>query len=910
MKLNRLALALIVLSVGAASASAKDGVLIDIPDRATYDPVGKSVMDDLAGADAVAALVAGLKNDWTVFTEDRAHSIRWSNGLPKRWLADLSGHAQAFKGKAQPGEFFVFQLGLFAAKKDIGDLYMMFSDLTGPAGTIPHGRLRCFQLDNVDCPGRLPSKQVSVAKGKLQALWVGIDVPADAKGLYQGTIKVKNGADASEADVAVRLDVAGEPLADHGDRDSWRLSRLRWLDSTIGLDDNVVTKPYTPIRRKGNTLKILGRELTIGENGLPAQIRSFFNEGNTAIERGEGTPILAEPFRLVVETEKGEMVIRPGEIVFSRQQAGAVEWHTCLSCGPVGEPALAFIISGLMEYDGFVRYRCDLLRQSMTQKIRDIRLEFAVRNECAKYFMGLGRRGGLRPSGAIDWKWDPKVNQDGFWMGAVNAGFKLQLKGYNFQSPLINCYYQYRPLNVPESWGGTDGRGGGIRLMETGNAITVRAASGPREIWQIQQGNSWIGGYNFDLFLTPFKPLATDEQWAVRYFHASPGVEDPDLRDLSRVKAKGANLLNIHQSKEQNPTINYPYYEQSMPLLKKCVADAHQNGIKAKVYYTTREITNNLPELFAFWSMNGEIICPGPGKEAKSLTNPNGPHSWLLEHLGTTGYIPAWRDVLGGRYKGMLDLSVLTTPDSRLDNFYLEGLDFMLREIDIDGIYVDDTALDRKAFQRAHRIFEKAGKRLLADMHSWSHFNPDAGMTPSAYCYMQGFPYYHRLWYGEAFGYDTPPDYWLVEMSGIPFGLMGEMLEGGGNPWRGAVFGMTNRLGWQGDPRPIWRLRDEFGMAGTELLGFWDPRCPIKTDNPDVRATVFRKPGKSLVAIANWTAKPAETKLQIDWESLGLDGSKATLHAPKVERFQEEKTWKPTDSIAIEPGKGWMIIIE
>ncbi len=92
----------------------------------------------------------------------------------------------------------------------------------------------------------------------------------------------------------------------------------------------------------------------------------------------------------------------------------------------------------------------------------------------------------------------------------------------------------------------------------------------------------------------------------------------------------------------------------------------------------------------------------------------------------------------------MLDLSVLTTPDSRLDKFYLE--------------------------------------------------------------------------YGEAFGYDTPPDYWLVEMSGIPFGLMGEMFEGGGNPWRGAVFGMTNRLGWQGDPQPIWKLRDDFGMAGTELL--------------------------------------------------------------------------------------------
>ena len=112
-------------------------------------------------------------------------------------------------------------------------------------------------------------------------------------------------------------------------------------------------------------------------------------------------------------------------------------------------------------------------------------------------------------------------------------------------------------------------------------------------------------------------------------------------------------------------------------------------------------------------------------------------------------FIPAWRDVLGGRYKGLLDLAVITTPDSRLDNFYCEGLAFTLRETGFDGMYIDDTSLGRKGFQRAHRIFEAAGKPLLADMHSWNHWNPTAGSTPSAYCYLQNFPYYHRIWYGE-----------------------------------------------------------------------------------------------------------------------------------------------------------------
>jgi len=45
--------------------------------------------------------------------------------------------------------------------------------------------------------------------------------------------------------------------------------------------------------------------------------------------------------------------------------------------------------------------------------------------------------------------------------------------------------------------------------------------------------------------------------------------------------------------------------------------------------------------------------------------------------------------------------------------------------------------------------------------------------------YTEFFPYVNRLWFGEGFNYDAmSPEQWLVECSGIPFGLMGDMLEG------------------------------------------------------------------------------------------------------------------------------------
>ena len=898
-----LTLVLILLSANAAARAEENGIWGTSPPMGDWDPQGESEMDDLAAADEVAKFIAGLKTDWTVFVADRKLSIRQAKGLPKRWLADLAGYTELFKGTVCPGEFYVFQFGAFAAKRDIGKIGVSFGDLKGQHGIIGRDRLRCFNLGGVDNHGVPFTKDVYVPAGNVQALWIGVDVPSDAKGLCQGTIKVRDFIGGGEMDVAVELTVEGDVLKDHGDSDSWRLSRLRWLDSTIGMDDDTVTHPYLPIQRDKGTFKILGRDLALDRDGLPQQIRSFFNGSNTAITQGDGFPLLAAPFRFVVETDNGPVKFEPAKITLLRELKGALNWRAVSQA-----PGIELTVEGLLEYDGFANYRCQI-QSSTPVKVKDIRLEFAVAPEAATYFMGLGKAGGKCPE-SIDWKWNPEFNQDGFWIGAVNVGFKIQLYGANWQMPLINCYYHSREIKVPESWGGADSKSGGIRLAKSANGtVQAVAYSGPRDFAPDQPL-----AFHFNLFLTPFHTLDTDQQWTMRHLHKGQGVDDEDYRDLKRVKAMGANVINIHHNKEQNPTINYPYFDMSLPLLKQCVADAHANDIKVKIYYTTRELTCNLPELYAFWSLNGEIICASPGKDGMNAGKWNynglGPHPWLVKRLGKTGYIPAWREIIGGRYRNMLDLAVVTTPDSRMDNFYLEGLAFTLQKTDFDGVYIDDTALDRKAFQRAHRIFEKAGKPFLADNHSWSHFNKHAGMTPSAYCYLQNFPYFHRLWYGEAFNYNTPPDYWLVEMSGIPFGLMSEMLAGGGNPWRGICFGMTGRLGLGGDAQPMWKLWDEFEMNGTEMIGFWDPACPVRTGRDDILATVYRKQGKALVAIASWAKEATQVHLQVDWKALGLDPKRTRLHAPACERLQPTAEFGPGSVIPIEVGRGRIICID
>jgi hypothetical protein len=184
------------------------------------------------------------------------------------------------------------------------------------------------------------------------------------------------------------------------------------------------------------------------------------------------------------------------------------------------------------------------------------------------------------------------------------------------------------------------------------------------------------------------------------------------------------------------------------------------------------------------------------------------------------------------------------------------------------------------------------------------------GFASSANLYLEHFPYLNRLWFGEYFDYNSAPDYWLTEISGIPFGLMGEMLEGGGNPWRGMVFGMTGRLPWAGNPRSMWKAWDDFGIAGSRMIGFWVPSNPVKTGRDEVLATTFVRDGRTMIALASWANAPVDVRLAIDWKALGLDPAKARITAPEIAGFQEGRTFDAAGPIPIEPGKGWLLVLQ
>ncbi|MEO5712404.1 MAG: glycoside hydrolase domain-containing protein, partial [Luteolibacter sp.] len=709
--------------------------------------------------------------------------------------------------------------------------------------------------------------------------------------------------------LAFSIKVEGEPLKESGTGEAWRLARLKWLDSKIGESDTEVTRPFTPIRvgAATRTLGILGRNITLGESGVPAQFTSFFSESNTRIlDKGRDAFASAPSLEVVIGGKS--VKLKPSNFKFTKQTPVGVEWEAVNST-----PDLSLLVKGRLEFDGNLRLAMTLTSESKTNAawiegvpVDDVRFIVPFAKGVTKYAMGLGLQGGLAPE-KLDWKWDTRKNQDALWLGDANIGTMLRFKGGNYRRPLINAYYAFQPLNLPESWGG-----GGIRIAnDADHAAMLTAYSGPKKVTTLGKGE---GGLHFDIdfYLTPFKPLDVKQHFTDRYYHAKQGASN---EDTAKLHADGANILEVHHNRPCNPYINYPFNDDSFGSLKDFIGKAHADDMRVGVYYTNRELTQNLPEFFALKSLDGEVILKRKEGVAWPVTNSGGPHPWLKQHVGED-IVPAWRENLKfPQYKSSLDLAVITTPDSRWNNFYLEGLDYLVKKAGIDGLYIDDTALDRKSMQRARRILDadgNTGRRV--NMHSWNHFNGLAAWANSSIAFMELYPYYNGLWHGESFNADASPEFMLVEISGIPYGLMSEMLDHP-NPWHGMVFGMRTRWPWSGDPREQWKFEESFGIADSEFIGWWDANNPIKVDKTDpadparVIASVYKKQGKTLVALGNW-GKATKIKLTADWKALGLDAGKVKLHAPEIKGFQPEQTFAPGDEISVEASRGWMLIVE
>lgn len=812
-------------------------------------------MGTIATAAETDSIRACHSENPVIYTEDRCFPIRLFHQLPVRWVK--TAPKDAFEGTALKNEYYVWQIGLWAAHKALSNVQVSFSDLKEKDGrtVIAASEQTCFNCTGTSWDGKPLTMDVNVAEGDVQALWCGVQVPEDAPaGVYEGTATVT--ADGmNPRTVALTLHVDNEVLADKGDNDLWRLARLRWLNSTIGSEKKPIA-PFKSMKVFGKRIKATEKKMKVAANGLPKSV---------VVNKRE---VLAEPMSIEVETSNGTISMDGGKVRMHKNSAGQVSWTSVQE-----KDGVRLTTEAVMEYDGLVLYKL-LLSSDKDLSVKDIRYTTVYTPYASKYMMGIGQDGGYRPQ---ECSWDWKGQWDSYWMGDVKAGLHVEFRGDDaYHGPLLRDYKK----NAPAAW------------YNEGKSRVVMSTRGEAEESQAvvtaTLGEQTLTSEPLELQLalniTPAKPLDTRHQFEQRYYHSDPA-------GFEKASEDGANVSNIHHAGRLNPVINYPFIVQEP--LKEHINAMHDKGLKVKLYYTIRELTNYVSEIYVLHSMNHEIMAAGPGGGAP----------WLCEHL-VEDYWPAWYAEYG---LGMTDAAWVTSPQSRWINYYLEGLRWMLENYQIDGVYMDDISFDGSVMKRMRDVMETYRPGSLIDLHSNTGYS-NGPMNQ----YTDYMPFVDRLWFGESFRYNQmPADRWLITFSGIPFGPMAEMLQDGGNRWLGAVFGATGRHSYiKCSPVPVWKVWNEFGIEDARMIGWWDEDCAVETSDPEVKATAFVRKGKTLVAIGNFAGEAKDVTVDIDWKALKLNPEKVTAQFPEVKDFQEAGTYTIGSPITINPKEGKLLLLE
>lgn len=863
-------------------AGVPSATLMGFEARGAFDR--RDPMELIATPDEVASLLAGFPDaPYLVFPEDRRFPVRMAGDLPYRWIA--RGPSDRFEGAAQPGEYYVLQLGIWACRKGIGDVEIQVGDLAGPDGAaISASAIRCINLGGTDWEGRPFRKSFSVAQGRVRPLWVIVEVPENAQtGQYTGTIRLQpvGGThtdtfryELPPTTIHLALSISGGVVEEHGCLEAWRQSRLAWLDSTKGLEDTVV-QPYLPLRADGDTVHLLQRSVRFDATGLPESLVS------------NGHELLTAPIEFSVEGGSGPIAFTPVSHRTLEKGRSRIEREWVRRGG-----GMTMRTQATVEFDGCIEYRVTL-RADRAIRTQDVTLTVPLDRDLTEYFMGMEVLGGYAPQ-EVEWKWDVDRVTNLLWTGNAQAGIHLSLLHTEDVWPQA---YNYRRWGTPSSWDG--GGQGGCDYVRGQDTTTIKAYSGQRD-WR--QGD--LEEFRFRLLITPFKPLDKN-QWKYRY-SSKTRLHDLDNEDS---RAQGVTIAHLHQAAEGlNPWINYPFLtlDRIRAYRERLIALGYED---LDVYYTLREISNRISELWALRSLGDEIFV---GDESLTCTE-KGAHiyqggggcSWLQEHL-VDGYSRAWSQDLGN---GEVDAAIATQGLSRLHNFYVEGMDLLMKVTGCRGQYIDGLAYGRSISQRVARVMATHASDHRIKFHSGNNYDFADWHCNVLLQYAEHLPYITDLWIGEGFDYDMPPDYWLVEMSGIPFGLTSEMLEyeKGGNPWRGMLYAMDGRM--HPCAPHLWKVWDDLGIQDAQLLGYWEEDCPVKTNREDVLASVYRKKEEALIALASWSEEALDVNLAIDWEKLGFRPANTDLYAPAIEHFQAEARFDAADAIPVAPGRGWLFYL-
>ncbi len=924
---------------------------------------------ELATLRANAAAASTTASTMMIFMEYRERAVKMFDHLPASW-ARRGRQQTSLSVDATLGEYMTFQIGVWASSAETN--LTNFSVAFHPsAGDLSSAAFTCFNLGGTDYHGETLDRtsEYYVPGGAVGSLWIGVDLKKQKKGgVHTGTINISVD-ETSSTDVhtttfstsvqySINVTVPAEPLPFQGDGDIYSLSRLRWLNSDIGIDDTVPAPFTAPLvssslsSPKGFTVTLLNKEIDIAPSGFPSQIT--VNHSASSLSGASTYTLLANDvtLRLVADGDRTplDLVVKTPAAIVGRNNTG-VYWSSVLTGGCV-----EVRVTGNVEFDSFLEFTFELLDLGTGDagadgcRLSDVQLVIEGVRKHARFLVGLGVEGipvsSDTPEPVSNWRWNVARGNNMLWMGRVEAGVFVKLRGpgTKWEDPMFSSDFGTIPF-IPHTWGGANVRPGitnvstlgGANITVTDDTVTFVGFSGPRTVAEARNHL-----FQFDMAATPSKPLNLSYHFEQRYLQV--GYGGIDYLSPQQAAALNVSVVTLHQGIPGiindtlvNPYINYPFVPVTVAFMENFTSQARALGMRTKFYYTIRELSNHAAELHALRAIGGprgETLVSGdpyfiPQPGYCQAWDCHGGAAWLHQHL-VSNYNACWQQALSD---GEYDAAVCDVGTTRWFNYYVKGLEWSTSQAPhIEGIYYDGINFDRKSMRRVRKVLNAGAAAAgnlppLVDIH-----HGDTGKNqPSVTRYLSHFPYATSAWNGEGFNWDRGPAYWLVDASGFLHGVGADRLGGGGYDFKALLFAMYSR----NNPNAvdIWEFWRQVGIGESdmEMHGWWSDTSPVtlrlgagrrctaapysKRDpegaNSAVLATTHVASGRlSVVVIASWCTENVTVSVDVDWDAIGLDKGVSEIMLPDIPNVQAGgKNGKAQNVFQVQNGQGLVLVV-
>jgi len=588
--------------------------------------------------------------------------------------------------------------------------------------------------------------------------------------------------------------------------------------------------------------------LRVGEDSVRCWGREY-TFGQSPLPRRVVTrtrSVLAGPIRIIAQAGGQVLSFQASDARFIAKSPAKAVWQYRGAAGRVKLHARVEV-----EFDGMMRV--DLRIGPKGAALDDLMLEIPVKAENAKYIHYSAVNWGgsdARGTGGDTWEWHSRF-MPYVWLGDEERGLAWFAES-------------------DEGW----------RLRDPDRAVTVEKADGVATLRVHFIDMPTVLAHplslTFGFQATPVRPVPARYQHIAHIWHgAYYGMEkapapEGDGTLLDYLWRQGVRTIVFHQNWAEY--YGLPITRENGAQLKSLADGCHQRGLKLLLYfgYGLADIS---PE----------------GKR-------------FHDEMAVVPII-RWT---GGR--GAVDAFDAFCTRSAYSDFLIWGMDQLISEYDIDGIYFDGTSepfvcqnrrhgcgyvdddgelrptypmfAARDIIRRAYTLFRARRKDSIINVHMSANLTiPTLSFADS---YWDG-EQFESLQYGQRAPLDVLPlDKFRAEFMGKQWGLTAEFLVYEKRPFtteEALAFTMLHDV----LVRPldtgerlrlisrIWKARDDFGTEEARWIPYWDAGSPAHTDQHGVMVSLHSRPRRgALLVVSNLSAQRITARVRLDLSALDL----------------------------------------